>query len=117
PIDAFVLAKLEAAGIAPAPTAPRETLLRRATLDLTGIPPTPEEIDAFLSDDSPSAWEAVVDRLLASPRYGDSNGYEHDEPRPDAWRYRDYVIASLNADKPYDRFIEEQLAGDELFPG
>jgi hypothetical protein len=130
PIDAFVLAKLETAGLGPAPPAPRETLLRRATLDVTGLPPTPEEIDSFLSDDSPGAWEAVVDRLLASARYGerwgrhwldlaryaDSNGYEHDEPRPDAWRYRDYVVSSFNADKPYDRFIEEQLAGDELFP-
>jgi hypothetical protein len=130
PIDAFILAKLEVAGLTPAPQAGREQLLRRVTLDLIGLPPTPAEIDAFLGDPSPDAWERVIDRLLASPHYGerwgrhwldlaryaDSNGYEFDEPRPDAWRYRDYVIASFNADKPYDRFIVEQLAGDELFP-
>jgi hypothetical protein len=100
------------------------------TLDLIGLPPTPAEFDAFLADKSPQAWERAIDRLLASPHYGerwgrhwldlaryaDSNGFEFDEPRPDAWRYRDYVIAAFNADKPYDRFIAEQLAGDELFP-
>jgi hypothetical protein len=130
PIDAFILAKVREAGLEPAPPAPREQLLRRVTLDLTGLPPTPEESDAFLGDGSPQAWEKVIDRLLASPRYGErwgrhwldlarfaeSNGYEQDEVRPDAWRYRDYVIRSFNADKPYDRFVEEQLAGDELFP-
>jgi hypothetical protein len=130
PIDAFVLARLEAAGLAPAPPASREQLLRRVTFDLTGLPPTPEEIDAFLADASPGAYDKVVDRLLASPAYGErwgrhwldlarfaeSNGYEFDEVRPDAWRYRDYVIRSLNADKPFDRFVLEQLAGDELFP-
>ncbi len=129
-IDAFVLAKLEAAGIAPAAPATREQLLRRGTFDLVGLPPTPAEIDAFLADRSPNAWEKVVDHLLASPHYGerwgrhwldlaryaDSNGYEHDEIRPDAWRYRDYVIRSFNAGKPYDRFVKEQLAGDELDP-
>jgi hypothetical protein len=131
PIDAFVRARLEKVGIAPATTARREQLIRRVTFDLTGLPPTPKEVDAFVNDRSPDAWEKVIDRLLASPRYGerwgrhwldlvryaDTNGFEFDEPRPDAWRYRDYVIRSLNADKPYDRFIIEQLAGDEAFPG
>jgi hypothetical protein len=130
PIDAFILAKLEAAGLPPAPPANREQLLRRATFDLVGLPPTPAEIDAFVNDRSPDAWERVLDRLLASPHYGErwgrhwldlarfaeTNGYEHDEVRPDAWRYRDYVIGALNDDKPYDRFVKEQLAGDELFP-
>ncbi|HXG12837.1 MAG TPA: DUF1553 domain-containing protein [Gemmataceae bacterium] len=130
PIDLFILARLEEAGLRPAPAASREELIRRATFDLIGLPPTPEEIDAFVNDPSPHAWEKVIDRLLASPHYGerwgrhwldlvryaDSNGYEHDEVRPDAWRYRDYVIRSFNADKPYDRFIKEQLAGDELYP-
>jgi hypothetical protein len=131
PIDAFVRAKLEAAGLTFAPPATREQLIRRVTFDLTGLPPTPEEIDAFLKDESPNAYEKLIDRLLASPAYGerwgrhwldlaryaDTNGYEFDEPRPDAWRYRDYVIRSFNADKPYDRFILEQLAGVEAFPG
>jgi hypothetical protein len=133
PIDAFILAKLEAAGLNPAAPASREQLLRRVTFDLTGLPPSPEEIDAFLAESSAKpqvAWERVVDRLLASPHYGErwgrhwldlaryaeSNGYEHDEVRPGAWRYRDYVIRSFNADKPYDRFVREQLAGDELAP-
>jgi len=130
PIDAFVLARLEAEGLKPAAPAAREQLIRRVTFDLTGLPPTPDEIDAFVGDKSPDAWEKVIDRLLSSPRYGErwgrhwldlarfaeSNGYEHDEVRPDAWRYRDYVIDSFNADKPYDRFIKEQLAGDELYP-
>jgi hypothetical protein len=131
PIDAFVRDRLEAEGLTPAPPAPREQLLRRVTFDLIGLPPTPEEIDAFLADHSSDAWEKVIDRLLASlaygerwgrhwldlARYADSNGYEHDEVRPDAWRYRDYVIRSFNDDKPYDRFVTEQLAGDELAPG
>ncbi len=130
PIDVLVLARLEATGLRPAPRASREQLLRRVTLDLTGLPPTPREIDVFVHDPSAAAWAKVVDRLLASPHYGErwgrhwldlarfaeSNGYEFDEARPDAWRYRDYVIASFNADKPYDRFIKEQLAGDELYP-
>jgi hypothetical protein len=130
PVDAFVRAKLAAAGVKPAPPATREQLVRRATFDLTGLPPTPEQVAAFVTDPSPDAWEKVIDRLLASPAYGerwarhwldlaryaDTNGYEFDEPRPDAWRYRDYVIRSLNADKPYDRFVVEQLAGDEAFP-
>jgi hypothetical protein len=130
PIDHFILARLEAAGLAPAPPAPRPTLIRRVTLDLIGLPPTPEEIDAFVNDPAPDAYERLIDRLLASPHYGErwgrhwldvarfaeSNGYEFDEPRPDAWRYRDYVIAAFNEDRPYDRFVLEQLAGDELFP-
>ncbi len=130
PVDAFILARLEAAGLQPAPAASREQLIRRATLDLIGLPPTPEEIDAFVRDPAPDAWQRVIDRLLASPQYGErwgrhwldlarfaeSNGFEFDEVRPDAWRYRDYVIGSLNADKPYDRFAREQLAGDELWP-
>ncbi|MDR3406528.1 MAG: DUF1549 domain-containing protein [Chthoniobacter sp.] len=129
PIDAFVLAKLRAQKLDFAPDADRRTLIRRVTLDLTGLPPTPEEVDAFLADTAPDAYEKVVDRLLASPAYGergarhwldiagyaDSNGFsEADSPRPDAWRYRDYVIRSFNADKPWRDFIVEQLAGDEL---
>ncbi len=128
PIDAFVLARLEAAGMRPAPDASREALIRRATFDLTGLPPTFEETQAFLSDRRPDAYERLVDRLLASPRYGerwarywldlvryaDTNGYERDAARPFAWKYRDYVIRALNEDKPYDRFVSEQLAGDEL---
>jgi hypothetical protein len=130
PIDAFVLAALEARGLGPAPAADRATLIRRATFDLHGLPPTPAEIDAFVSDPSPDAWERLVGRLLASPRYGErwgrhwldvarfgeSQGFERDKPRDHAWRYRDYVIAALNADKPYDRFVKEQIAGDVLAP-
>ena len=130
PIDAFVNARLSAARLAPAPRATPEQLLRRATFDLTGLPPTPDELDAFLRDRTPDAWAKVIDRLLASPHYGerwgrhwldlaryaDTNGYEFDEPRPDAWRYRDYVIRALNADVPYTRFVTEQLAGDVAFP-
>ena len=129
PIDAFVLAKLDANGLAFAAEADKRTLLRRVTLDLTGLPPTPEEVAAFVADPDPSAYEKVVDRLLASPAYGerwarhwldvagyaDSNGFaEADSPRPHAWHYRDYVIRAFNADEPWDRFIQEQLAGDEL---
>jgi hypothetical protein len=127
PIDAFVRARLEKEGLAPAPEANRETLLRRLTLDLTGLPPTIEELDAFLSDKSPSAYEKVVDRLLASPRYGerwarpwldlarygDSNGYDEDRPRV-MWKYRDWVINALNRDLPFDQFTIEQIAGDML---
>jgi Protein of unknown function (DUF1549)/Protein of unknown function (DUF1553)/Planctomycete cytochrome C len=129
PIDAFVLAKLEAKGLTFAPEADRATLMRRAYFDLTGLPPEPSEVKAFLADTSPDAYEKLIDKLLASPRYGerwgrfwlDLAGYadsegkrEQDLPRPNAWRYRDYVIRSFNADKPYDRFLLEQLAGDEL---
>jgi hypothetical protein len=131
PVDAFVLARLEKEGLKPAPRASREVLLRRVTIDLTGLPPTPEEVEAFLKDDSPDAYGKVVERLLASPQYGerwarhwldvaryaDSGGFETDIFFGGAWRYRDYVIRSFNADKPYDRFIREQIAGDELFPG
>ncbi len=130
PIDAFVLSKLGAQGLGPSPRADKITLLRRATLDLTGLPPSAGELDAFLADHSPRAYEKVVDRLLASPHYGErwarhwldlaryaeSEGFKSDETRPNAWRYRDYVIRSLNADKPFDRFLKEQIAGDELWP-
>ncbi|HZU39039.1 MAG TPA: DUF1549 and DUF1553 domain-containing protein [Gemmataceae bacterium] len=131
PVDAFVLAQLEQAGLEPARAADRATLLRRVTFDLTGLPPTPNELDDFLHDHQPGAYERVVERLLASPHYGerwaqhwldvvryaDSNGYEADGDRPDAWRYRDYVVQSLNDDKPYNRFLTEQLAGDLLARG
>src|SRR5215472_8875490 len=130
PIDQFILSKLEAKNIQPGPPADKITLLRRATFDLIGLPPTPEEVSAFLADNSAQAFEKVVDRLLASPQYGErwgrhwldlaryaeSEGFKADETRPNAWRYRDYVIASLNQDKPYDRFVQEQIAGDELWP-
>ena len=125
PIDAFVLARIEAAGLRPSPEADRATLLRRVSLDLVGLPPTPEELDAFLADMLPDAYERQVDRLLASPQYGerwarrwldlaryaDTNGYEKDRPRS-IWPYRDWVIHALNADMPFDRFTIEQLAGD-----
>lgn len=128
PIDAFILAKLEAAGLRPAPPADKLALLRRAYYDLTGLPPTPEDVDAFLADESDSAYEKVIDRLLDSPHYGEkwarhwldlvryaeTNGYERDNPKDNVWKYRDYVIQSFNEDKPYDRFVIEQLAGDEL---
>lgn len=131
PVDAFLLAELEKRGLTFSPDADRPTLLRRLSFDLTGLPPTPEEIDAFLNDSSADAYEKLVERLLASPRYGErqatwwldlvryaeSDGFKADDPRPSAWRYRDYVIRSFNRDKPYDRFVKEQLAGDELFPG
>ncbi|MFZ4985978.1 MAG: DUF1549 domain-containing protein, partial [Blastocatellia bacterium] len=127
PIDSFVLAKLESEGLRPSAMAGRETLLRRLSLDLTGLPPTAAEVDAFVADQSPRAWERQVERLLASPHYGerwgrlwldaaryaDSDGYEKDKMR-EAWFYRDWVIDSLNKDKPYDRFIIEQIAGDLL---
>ena len=129
PIDRFILHKLESRRLTFAAEADRATLLRRVSFDLTGLPPTPAEVKAYLADDSPDAYEKVIDRLLASPRYGerwgrywlDLAGYadsegkrEQDLPRPHAWRFRDYVIRSFNADKPYDRFLLEQLAGDEL---
>ncbi len=128
PIDAFVLAKLEAKGLTPAPPADKVTLLRRVSYAVTGLPPSPADVDAFLADPAPDAYERLVDRLLASRHYGEhwgrhwldlvrfaeSNSFERDGAKPFAWRYRDYVIRSLNQDKPYDRFIREQLAGDEL---
>jgi hypothetical protein len=131
PIDAFVRARLDAAGLTPAPEADRRTLIRRVTYDLTGLPPSPVEVDAFVVDPDPAAYEKLVDRLLASPHYGEkwgrhwldvvryaeTNGYERDNPKPHIWRYRDYVINAFNSDKPYDRFVKEQLAGDELPDG
>ncbi|HLN27980.1 MAG TPA: DUF1553 domain-containing protein [Gemmataceae bacterium] len=128
PVDAFILSRLEGAGLKPALPVDRGTLLRRITFDLIGLPPAPKEVEDFLADSSPGAYERVVERLLASPHYGErwaqhwldvvrfaeSNGYEIDAQRTQAWRYRDYVIRSFNEDKPYDRFVTEQLAGDEL---
>src|SRR5579872_6597800 len=130
PVDAFVRAKLDEKGLKPNPPAGKVTLLRRVSLDLTGLPPSPADVQSFLADTSPQAYAKVVDRLLASPRYGerwgrhwldlaryaDSEGFKSDETRPNIWRYRDYVIRSFNEDKPYDRFIREQIAGDELYP-
>ncbi len=129
PIDAFLLARLEAAGLSFNPDASRDVLLRRLCLDLHGLPPTPNDLEQFLADDRADAYEQLVNRLLASPRYGerwarhwldvagyaDSDGYlAADRPRPEAWRYRDYVIQAHNDDVPFDRFVSEQLAGDEL---
>ena len=130
PIDAFIFASLDKAGLKPAGRADRITLIRRVTYDLTGLPPTPQEITAFVNDKSPKAWEKLVDRLLDSPHYGEqwgrhwldvvrfaeSDGYEYDTHRPDAYRYRDYVVNSFNQDKPYNQFVKEQLAGDEMDP-
>jgi hypothetical protein len=130
PIDRFIHARLVAQGLHGNPAADRRTLIRRATLDLTGLPPTPEEVDAFLSDTAPDAYERLIDRLLASPHYGErwarhwldlaryaeSHGYEQDYDRPSAYHYRDFVIQALNSDLPYDRFVQWQIAGDELEP-
>ena len=130
PIDAFVLRKLEEKGLHPAPPADKLTLIRRATFDLTGLPPSTDEVKAFLADSAPNAYEKLVDRLLASSRYGeswgrhwldvvryaDSTGFEIDLYYPNAWRYRDYVINSFNQDKPYNQFVQEQIAADELWP-
>jgi hypothetical protein len=130
PIDAFLLARLTKEGLGFAPAASRETLIRRVTFDLTGLPPSPAEVAAFLADRSPDAYEKLVDRLLDSPRYGEqwgrhwldvvrfaeTDGFEYDTHRADAWRYRDYVIHALNTDKPYPVFVTEQLAGDEIAP-
>ncbi|MFO0964260.1 MAG: DUF1549 and DUF1553 domain-containing protein [Gemmataceae bacterium] len=130
PIDHFILATLKEKGLEPAPAAERRTLLRRVTFNLTGLPPTPDEMDAFLSDKAPDAYEKAVDRLLASPRYGErwarhwmdvihfaeTHGHDQDVPRDNAWPYRDYLIRAFNADKPYARFVKEQIAGDILFP-
>jgi mono/diheme cytochrome c family protein len=130
PVDRFVLAKLEASQIRPNPTASRRTLIRRASFDLTGLPPSPEEVDAFEADARPDAYGRLVDRLLASPahgerwarhwldlaRYAESHGYEQDYDRPHAYVYRDFLIRALNEDMPYDRFVRLQLAGDEVEP-
>jgi len=127
-IDAFVLARLEGADLPPVPPADQRTLARRAYFDLTGLPPSQEELQQFLSDDDPQAWERLIDKLLASPHYGErwgrhwldlvryaeTNSYERDGAKPNAWKYRDYVIESFNEDKSYDQFLREQLAGDEL---
>jgi hypothetical protein len=129
-VDAFILAKLEEKNLKPNPPSDKITLIRRAYFDLIGLPPTPEQVQAFLADDSPQAFEKVVDELLASPHYGerwgrhwldlaryaDTQGFKADETRPNMWRYRDHVIQAFNQDKPYDRFIKEQIAGDELYP-
>ncbi|MGQ0634082.1 MAG: DUF1549 and DUF1553 domain-containing protein [Planctomycetaceae bacterium] len=129
PIDAFLLEKLEQAGLSYAREADRRSLIRRLTLDLTGLPPTPEEIHGFLADASGDAYERLVDRLLDSPHYGEhwgrmwldvvrfaeTAGYNADPVRPNAWKYRDYVIRAFNEDRPFDRFVQEQIAGDELF--
>ena len=131
PIDAFILSVLQANKLSTSEPADRIHLIRRVTFDLIGLPPTPAEVEAFVRDKSPDAYEKVVDRLLASPHYGErwalkwldvvryaeTNGFELDADRPHAWRYRDYVIDSFNHDKPYDQFIKEQIAGDEIFPG
>jgi hypothetical protein len=128
PIDAFILQKLEEKGLAPAPPADRVALVRRVYFDLIGLPPTPEQVDAFVKDSSPNAYSRLLDQLLQSPHYGEkwgrhwldlvryaeTNGYERDGIKPHAWRYRDYVIKSFNQDKPFDLFIREQLAGDEI---
>ena len=128
PIDRFVLRKLEAEGLRPAPEADPRVLIRRLRFDLTGLPPTPEEVDAFLADREPGAYERLVDRLLASPdhgvrwarwwldlaRFGETNGFEHDEARPNAWRYRDWAVDELNRDLPYDVFARLQIAGDAI---
>lgn len=130
-IDSFLAVKLAENALTPAPAAEPRTLIRRVSFDLIGLPPTPQEIDDFLADERPDAYERLVDRLLASPhhgehwarhwldlvRYAESDGYKQDAYRPETWRYRDYVIRSLNADKPYSRFVLEQLAGDEACPG
>ncbi len=132
PVDRFIYRKMKAAGISPAPAADRLTLIRRASFDLTGLPPTPAEVDRFLNDSASDeiAFAKVVDRLLESPHYGEqwgrhwldlvryaeSDGFNQDAYRPTAWHYRDYVVQSFNADKPYDQFVQEQLAGDEIAP-
>jgi hypothetical protein len=128
PVDAFIIGKLEEQGLTPSPPTGRRELLRRLSFDLLGLPPSPAEVDRFVADNSPEAYERLVDDYLSRPEYGErwgrhwldlvrfsqTNGYERDDEKPNAWRYRDYVIQSLNDDKPYDQFIREQLAGDEL---
>ncbi len=130
PVDAFIRAKLQEKGLTSAPPADKRTLIRRATFDLTGLPPTPQEVDAFLADTSPEAFDKVIERLLASPHYGerwgrhwldvaryaDSNGMDENIAFGNAWRYRDYVVRAFNDDKPFDQFLIEQIAGDLLPP-
>ena len=129
-IDHFIAAELEAQELGLSSSADRRTLIRRLYFDLIGLPPTPGEVEAFLKDDSSGSYEALVDRLLASPQYGErwarhwldvvhfgeTHGYDKDKPRPNAWPYRDYVIRSFNEDKSWSRFVEEQIAGDVLYP-
>jgi len=131
PVDSFIQAKLAEVKLSPAPEADRRTLIRRLYFDLIGLPPSPEEVEAFVRDPAADAYEKLVEKLLASQHYGErwarywldiahfgeTHGYDKDKPRPNAWPYRDYVIRSLNADKPYGRFVQEQIAGDVLFPG
>jgi len=131
PVDSFILSAIEAKGLKPSPEADRRTFIRRAALDVWGLIPTPEEVNQFVNDKSPYAYEKLVDRLLASPRYGerqarrwldlaryaDSAGFQTDQTRPATWRYRDYVIKAFNEDKPYAQFLKEQIAGDEIAPG
>jgi mono/diheme cytochrome c family protein len=130
PVDQFLIAKLDEKQLSPSPPADKRTLLRRVTFDLVGLPPSPEQMVEFLADEAPDAYEKVVDRLLASPQFGErwtrhwmdivhyaeTHGNDQDRPRPNAWPYRDYLIQSFNNDKPYARFVEEQLAGDVLYP-
>ena len=130
PIDAFLQSSMKAKGLAPSPRADRRTLIRRAYLDVLGLPPTPQQVEAFVNDTSPDAWPKLVDTLLASPHYGerwarhwldlvryaDSGGFEFDVDRAEMWRYRDYVVRSFNSDKPYSQFVREQIAGDEYLP-
>jgi hypothetical protein len=131
PLDAFILERLKKEGLKPSPPADRATLIRRVYFDLTGLPPSPREVTAFVADKSPDAYQKLIEKLLASPQYGErwaqhwldvvrfaeTDGFEYDTHRRDAWRYRDYVIRSLKQDKPYDRFVVEQLAGDEISAG
>jgi hypothetical protein len=131
PIDAFIVAKCTEKGLPQSRAADRRTLIRRLYFDLLGLPPKPEDVEAFVAEEDPQAYEKLIDRLLDSPHYGErwarhwldvvhygeTHGYDKDQPRPNAWPYRDYVIRALNSDKPYSRFIEEQLAGDVLYPG
>jgi hypothetical protein len=130
PVDAFLWTKWREKGLKPVPPSDRRTYIRRAYLDLHGLPPTTAEVDEFMKDTTPDAYEKLIDRLLASPRYGerwgrhwldvvryaDTGGFETDMYYRNAWRYRDYVIKSFNDDKPYDQFVQEQIAGDELWP-
>ena len=130
PVDRFIFARLEREGLTPSPEADRRTLIRRVYFDLVGLPPTPETVDAFVADQAKDAYERLVDQLLESPQYGEhwarhwldvvhygeTHGYDKDQPRPNAWPYRDYVIRAFNTDKPYSRFVQEQIAGDALWP-
>jgi len=131
PVDAFILQRLKKEGLKPAPAADRATLIRRIYFDMIGLPPSPREVAEFIADKSPGAWRKLVEKLLANPHYGErwgrhwldvvrfaeTDGFEYDTHRRDAWRYRDYVIRAFNDDKPYDRFVTEQLAGDEIGSG